>query len=80
MSMGSVVWVILSEVFSNKIRSVAMFIAVYRKWIVNYFVSQTFPIIVESDVNKLQLNGGVWNNALPYFIFSVFIVIIIVFV
>ena len=46
----------------------------------NYFVSQSFPIIVESDVNKLQLDGGVWNNALPYFIFSAFIVVIIIFV
>ncbi len=80
MSMGPVVWVILSEIFPNKIRSIAMSIAVAAQWLANYFVSQTFPIIVESDANKLQLDGGVWNNALPYFIFSAFIVIIIVFV
>ena len=80
MSMGPVVWVILSEIFPNKIRSIAMSIAVAVQWLANYFVSQTFPIIVESDANKLQIDGGVWNNALPYFIFSVFIIIIIVFV
>jgi MFS transporter, SP family, xylose:H+ symportor len=80
MSMGPVVWVILSEIFPNKIRSIAMSIAVAAQWLANYFVSQTFPIVVESDANKLQLDGGVWNNALPYFIFSVFIIIIIVFV
>ena len=80
MSMGPVVWVILSEIFPNKIRSIAMSIAVAAQWLANYFVSQTFPIIVESDANKLQIDGGVWNNALPYFLFSVFIVIIIVFV
>ncbi len=80
MSMGPVVWVILSEIFPNKIRSIAMSIAVAAQWLANYFVSQTFPIIVESDANKLQVDGGVWNNALPYFIFSVFIIIIIVFV
>ncbi len=80
MSMGPVVWVILSEIFPNKIRSVAMSIAVAAQWLANYFVSQTFPMIVESDANKLQVDGGVWNNALPYFLFSVFIVIIIVFV
>ena len=80
MSMGPVVWVILSEIFPNRIRSVAMSIAVASQWLANYFVSQSFPIIVESDANKLQLDGGVWNNALPYFIFSGFIVIIIVFV
>ncbi len=80
MSMGPVVWVILSEIFPNKVRSVAMSIAVAAQWLANYFVSQTFPMIVESDANKLKMDGGVWNNALPYFIFSGFIVIIIIFV
>ncbi len=80
MSMGPIVWVLLSEIFPNKIRSVAMSIAVAAQWLANYFVSQTFPMVVESDVNKLQLDGGIWNNALPYFIFSFFIVIIIGFV
>ncbi|MCK5678226.1 MAG: sugar porter family MFS transporter [Flavobacteriaceae bacterium] len=80
MSMGPVVWVLLSEIFPNKIRSVAMSIAVAAQWLANYFVSQTFPIIVESDANKLQMDGGVWNNALPYFLFSGFIVVIILFV
>ena len=80
MSMGPIVWVLLSEIFPNKIRSVAMSIAVAAQWLANYFVSQTFPIVVESDANKLQIDGGVWNNALPYFLFSFFIVIIIFFV
>ena len=80
LSMGPVVWVILSEMFPNRIRSVAMSIAVAAQWLANFFVSQTFPILVESDANQLQINGGTWNYALPYFIFSVFIVIIIVFV
>ncbi len=80
MSMGPVVWVILSEIFPNRIRSVAMSIAVAGQWLANYFVSQTFPIVVDSDVNKLQIDGGIWNNALPYFLFSGFIVIIILFV
>lgn len=80
MSMGPVVWVILSEIFPNRIRSVAMSIAVAGQWLANYFVSQSFPMIVDSDANKLQLDGGIWNNALPYFIFSGFIVVIIVFV
>ncbi len=80
MSMGPVVWVLLSEIFPNKIRSAAMSIAVAAQWIANYFVSQSFPVIVKSDVNKLQMDGGIWNNSLPYFIFSGFIVIIILFV
>jgi SP family xylose:H+ symportor-like MFS transporter len=80
MSMGPVVWVILSEIFPNRVRSIAMSIAVAGQWLANYFVSQSFPMIVESDVNKLQIDGGIWNNALPYFLFSGFIVLIILFV
>ncbi|MBT8297093.1 MAG: MFS transporter, partial [Maribacter sp.] len=80
MSMGPIVWVLLSEIFPNKIRSAAMAVAVAGQWLANYFVSQTFPIVVESDANRLILDGGTWNNALPYFLFSAFIVIIILFV
>ena len=80
MSMGPIVWVLLSEMFPNKIRSIAMSIAVAGQWLANYFVSQMFPVIVESDANKLQVDGGIWNNSLPYFIFSAFILFIIYFV
>ena len=45
----------------------------------NYFVSQTFPIVVESDANRLVADGGTWNNSLPYFLFSAFIIFIIFF-
>lgn len=79
MSMGPIVWVLLAEIFPNRIRSTAMAIAVAAQWLANYFVSQTFPIMVESDANKLQMDGGVWNNSLPYFIFSAFILFIIFF-
>ena len=75
MSMGPVVWVILSEMFPNRIRSVAMSIAVAAQWAANYVVSQTFPMVAESNVN----NNDFWNGSLPYFIFSVFILIIIFF-
>ena len=80
MSMGPIVWVLLSEIFPNKIRSAAMAVAVAAQWLANYFVSQTFPVIVESDANRLIIDGGTWNHAQPYFLFSGFIVIIIWFV
>lgn len=75
MSMGPVVWVILSEMFPNTIRSVAMSIAVAAQWAANYLVTQMFPIIAESEVN----NNEFWGGSLPYFIFSGFILIIILF-
>lgn len=76
MSMGPVVWVILSEMFPNNIRSLGMSIAVAVQWSANYLVSQSFPIIAESKFNV----EGIWNGALPYFLFIIFIVLIIIFV
>lgn len=73
MSMGPVVWVILSEMFPNKIRSVAMSVAVAGQWAANYLVTQTFPMVTGSEVN----NNSFWNGSLPYFIFIGFILIII---
>lgn len=75
MSMGPVVWVILSEMFPNNMRSIAMSIAVAAQWAANYVVTQTFPIVAESEVN----NSEYWSGSLPYFIFSVFILSIIFF-
>jgi SP family xylose:H+ symportor-like MFS transporter len=73
LSMGPVVWVILSEMFPNKIRSVAMSVAVAAQWAANYLVSQTFPMVMESEAN----NSAPWNGSMPYFIFVAFILVII---
>ncbi|MFN1834177.1 sugar porter family MFS transporter [Balneola sp. MJW-20] len=73
MSMGPVVWVMLSEMFPNEIRSVAMSVAVAVQWACNYIVSQSFPVVVESQVN----GSAFWNGSLPYFIFIGFIAVII---
>lgn len=73
LSMGPVVWVLLSEMFPNNIRSAAMSVAVAAQWAANYVVSQSFPVIAESQANL----EGVWNRSLPYFLFSVFIIMII---
>ncbi|GAB3337108.1 D-xylose transporter XylE [Marivirga atlantica] len=75
MSMGPVTWVLLSEMFPNKIRSVAMSIAVAVQWAGNALVTFSFPVIAGSETNL----DGFWNRSLPYFIFSVFIIFIIIF-
>ena len=76
MSMGPIVWVMLSEMFPNNIRSIAMSIAVAVQWGANYLVSQSFPVITESKTNM----EGIWNGSLPYFLFMLFILVIIWFV
>jgi SP family arabinose:H+ symporter-like MFS transporter len=46
-AMGPVTWIVLSEIFPNKIRGRAMSIATLFLWTVCYLVSQTFPVLVE---------------------------------
>ncbi|WP_299108930.1 sugar porter family MFS transporter [uncultured Winogradskyella sp.] len=74
LSMGPVVWVLLSEMFPNKIRSVAMSVAVAAQWAANYVVSQSFPVVMESEMN----NNATWSGSLPYYIFIAFILLIVV--
>ena len=76
MSMGPVVWVVLSEMFPNKIRAIGMSTAVAVQWGANYLVSQSFPIVVDSQLNTSET----WNGSLPYFLFMIFLALIIVFV
>lgn len=73
MSMGPVVWVVLSEMFPGAIRSLGMSLAVAFQWAANYMVSQTFPMVMENKINM----EGVWNGSLPYYIFMAFILLII---
>ena len=75
MSMGPVVWVMLSEMFPNNVRSVAMSIAVAAQWLFNALVANSFPLVNESALNQTDFNG-----ALPYFIFALFCVIAMIFV
>jgi MFS transporter, SP family, arabinose:H+ symporter len=47
-SQGPVVWVIMSEIFPNRIRGSAMSVATVLLWGACYVVSQTFPMLVDS--------------------------------
>ncbi|GAE26611.1 D-xylose proton-symporter XylE [Halalkalibacter wakoensis JCM 9140] len=47
MSWGPVVWVLISEIFPNKIRGQAVAIAVAAQWSANYFISSTYPAMME---------------------------------
>ena len=43
MSWGPVVWVLLGEMFPNRIRAIAVSVAASAQWIANFVVSTTFP-------------------------------------
>jgi SP family sugar:H+ symporter-like MFS transporter len=45
MSWGPVVWVLLGEMFPNRIRAAALGVAAAMQWIANFVVSTTFPTL-----------------------------------
>ncbi|MFW5831271.1 MAG: D-xylose transporter XylE [Prolixibacteraceae bacterium] len=51
MSWGPITWVLISEIFPNKIRGKAVAIAVAAQWASNLFISSTYPPMME-------FNGG----------------------
>lgn len=65
-SWGPIVWVLLSEIFPNKIRSLALAISVFIQWVANFVVTQVFPSLVENQWLKDNFNG-----AFPFYLFSV---------
>ncbi|HHI68195.1 MAG TPA: MFS transporter, partial [Planctomycetes bacterium] len=46
-AMGPVVWVLLSEIFPNRVRDAAMAVCVMALWIANFMVTQFFPPMLE---------------------------------
>jgi MFS transporter, SP family, sugar:H+ symporter len=50
MSWGPVVWVLLGEMFNNRIRAYALAVAAAAQWVANFVVSQTFPTLAASGL------------------------------
>lgn len=74
LSVGPVVWVILSEIFPTKIRGRAMAIATVCLWLANTVVSQTFPMMNENEYLVQKFNHG-----FPFFIYGFFCVVLVLF-
>ncbi len=47
MSWGPVVWVLLGEMFNNRIRAIALSVAATAQWLANWAVSVSFPYLKE---------------------------------
>jgi len=66
MSWGPVTWVLLSEIFPNRIRGRAMAVAVAAQWISNYLVSWTFPMM-----DKSSTLISVFHHGFAYWIYGI---------
>jgi MFS family permease len=50
MSWGPVVWVLLGEIFPNRIRAAALALAASANWIANFIVSTAFPPVAAQSL------------------------------
>jgi len=72
LSVGPVVWVILSEIFPTKIRGRAMAIATFCLWVANFIVSQTFPMMDENPALIARFHHG-----FPFWVYAAFCVVLV---
>jgi sugar porter (SP) family MFS transporter len=70
-SQGAVIWVFISEIFPNSVRSQGMSLGSFTHWIMAAIISWTFPIIVEG-----LPNGGVYS----FIFYSVMMLISFIFI
>ncbi|CAI8201011.1 MAG: D-xylose-proton symporter [Formosa sp. Hel1_33_131] len=75
MSWGPVAWVLLAEIFPNKIRGKALAIAVAAQWISNYLVSLTFPMM-----NDNSYLTGLFNHGFAYWGYGIMSVLAMLFI
>lgn len=68
LSWGVVVWVLLGEMFPNRIRAAALGVAAAAQWVANWLITVTFPALSE------------WNLPLTYAMYALFAVLSFLFV
>ncbi|MFK5972116.1 MAG: sugar porter family MFS transporter [Flavobacteriaceae bacterium] len=69
MSLAPITWVVLSEIFPNKLRGVAMSIATFSLWIASFVLVFTFPIMNDA----LGSYGTFWAYSLICLLGFIFI-------
>ncbi|MDX9868043.1 MAG: sugar porter family MFS transporter [Kiritimatiellia bacterium] len=74
-AMGPVVWVVLSEIFPNRVRGRALSVATFFLWIANYLVSQTFPVL-----NDHPFLVKHFHHAFPFWVYGSLCVIALFFI
>lgn len=71
LSVGPVTWVLLAEIFPNRIRGRALSIATFSLWTANFVVSQTFPMM---DENAWLVEN--FRHGFPFFLYAVFCLVL----
>jgi len=66
LSWGPVTWVLLSEIFPNRIRGRAMALAVAAMWVSNLIISLSFPIL-----NNSSALNQVFHHGFAYWIYGI---------
>lgn len=72
-SWGPVVWVLLGEIFNNKIRAMALSVAAAVQWLANFLVSWSFPVLL--DQFGLGSAYGLYTTAAAISLFFVWFMV-----
>jgi len=70
MSWGPICWVLIGEIFPNKIRGKAIAIAVATQWAANYFISSTYPALMELSGGATYMFYGVMSILSAVFVWK----------
>jgi sugar porter (SP) family MFS transporter len=70
-SQGAVIWVFISEIFPNSVRSQGVSLGSFTHWVMAAIISWTFPVIVEGNAN-----GGFYS----FVFYSCMMVISLIFI
>ncbi|KAA6316513.1 D-xylose-proton symporter [termite gut metagenome] len=71
MSWGPMCWVLISEIFPNKIRGKAIAIAVAAQWLANYLISSTYPPMMEFSSSMTYAFYGLMSVLSALFVWKV---------
>ncbi len=70
MSWGPICWVLIAEIYPNKIRSQAIAIAVAAQWAANFFISSTYPPMMEFSGGGTYLFYGIMSILSALFVWK----------
>lgn len=58
LSWGPVAWILVSEMFPNRLRSIGMSLAVASNWVMNFIVAQSFPMLAGNATLNAVFHGA----------------------